>query len=62
MALKFKGILNGIEALDWDPSRDPLLPANYNAECAQGKALCKEFLQKVSAGVCERALALFWWL
>ncbi|KAL6751578.1 soluble starch synthase [Haematococcus lacustris] len=44
--LKFSGILNGVDAEDWDPSRDPLLPANYSADLPAGKALCKAFLQQ----------------
>mmetsp|Transcript_9372 Transcript_9372/g.23219 ORF Transcript_9372/g.23219 Transcript_9372/m.23219 type:complete len:657 (-) Transcript_9372:563-2533(-) len=43
---KFRGILNGVDAVDWDPSKDPLLPANYNADLRAGKAACKEFLQR----------------
>lgn len=43
---KFQGILNGVDASDWNPAADPLLPANFNAQLPAGKALCKEFLQK----------------
>jgi len=41
------GILNGIDPHEWDPQRDPHLPANYTAETiAQGKPICKAVLQK----------------
>lgn len=43
---KFSGILNGIDVEEWDPTSDPLLPANYNAEHPEGKALCKRYLQE----------------
>ena len=33
------GIRNGIDAAIWDPSRDPYLPAGYDAEDLSGKAL-----------------------
>ncbi|KAG1664077.1 hypothetical protein FOA52_011434 [Chlamydomonas sp. UWO 241] len=46
IAAKFFGILNGIDAEEWDPATDPLLAANYSAVVPGGKALCKEFLQR----------------
>ena len=40
------GILNGIDALQWDPSRDPHLPARYGPGDLSGKAACKTALQR----------------
>lgn len=40
--------MNGIDVVEWDPARDPLLAANFNAQFPDGKSVCKKFLQKVS--------------
>jgi starch synthase len=40
------GILNGIDAAQWDPSRDPHLPAHYARGRLAGKARCKAALQR----------------
>lgn len=43
---KFSGILNGIDTVLWDPSRDPYLPATYDALQVKGKQVCKEYVQR----------------
>ncbi len=48
------GILNGIDAVQWDPSRDPHLPARYGPGDLSGKAACKSALQR-EMGFPERA-------
>jgi starch synthase len=40
------GILNGIDVSEWDPSRDPHLPAHYTARDLGGKEACKAALQR----------------
>ena len=40
------GVLNGIDVKEYDPARDPLIPANYSVEDMAGKAACKQALQK----------------
>ena len=39
------GILNGIDDREWDPSRDPHLPARYDRHDLRGKARVKAALQ-----------------
>lgn len=45
-AFKIFGILNGIDVTSYNPETDPALAANYSAKKPDGKAACKEALQK----------------
>lgn len=40
----FTGILNGIDAARWNPSSDPLIPAQYTVDDLAGKTACKRAL------------------
>lgn len=41
---KLSGILNGIDAGEWNPATDPLVPAHYSLADMAGKAECKRQL------------------
>jgi starch synthase len=38
------GILNGVDYGEWDPARDPHLPARYSAADRSGKRVCRDAL------------------
>ncbi|MBV9082797.1 MAG: glycogen synthase [Acidobacteriaceae bacterium] len=43
---RYWGILNGADYECWDPSKDPLIAAQYRPDDLSGKAVCKRELQK----------------
>lgn len=49
-----RGILNGVDYHEWDPSRDPHLPAPYSVDDLSGKTYCKAALQR-ELGLPQRA-------
>ena len=38
------GVLNGIDTVEFDPEKDPLIPAHYSSANLEGKAECKRAL------------------
>ncbi|GAC1636661.1 MAG: hypothetical protein NVS4B8_00360 [Herpetosiphon sp.] len=43
---RLSGILSGIDTDMFDPSRDAYIAATYDADCLDGKAICKACLQR----------------
>ena len=43
---RLRGILNGIDPVEFDPSQDPRIPANYSANDPGGKKECRKALLK----------------
>ncbi len=39
-----RGLLNGIDEVEWDPARDPHLPQRYDADHLEGKRACRRAL------------------
>lgn len=53
------GILNGIDADEWNPATDPLLPAHYDQHSVtRGKAICKRELQRQLHLTCDEAVPM----
>ncbi|MFH1435359.1 MAG: glycogen synthase GlgA [Pseudomonadota bacterium] len=46
LTVPFRGILNGIDASTWDPSRDKSIEAPYSGKNLSGKQECRTALQK----------------
>lgn len=43
---KYSGILNGIDIALWNPAADVFLPAMFTAQKLDGKAICKQYVQR----------------
>jgi starch synthase len=41
-----RGLLTGLDDLEWNPATDPLLPAHFSADAPAGKARCRESLRQ----------------
>ncbi|MHB8417562.1 MAG: glycogen synthase GlgA [Myxococcales bacterium] len=53
---RLRGILNGMDCVEWDPRRDPALPAHYDQRELKGKVRCKAALQR-ELGLAEDPLS-----
>ncbi len=53
------GITNGIDTKFFDPAHDPHIPAHYDADDQNGKAICKAALQKETGLAVEAAAPIF---
>jgi starch synthase len=51
------GVINGVDYTQWNPARDPHLPARYDAEDVTEKRTCKRALQK-ACGLPVKAVPL----
>ena len=43
---RLRGILNGVDYSEWSPDEDPFIPASYDIDAMEGKAVCKRELQQ----------------
>ncbi|KAF8400126.1 hypothetical protein HHK36_013422 [Tetracentron sinense] len=42
----YHGILNGIDTAMWNPAKDVFLPSKFHAQEAEGKKICKRYVQR----------------
>lgn len=53
------GLINGIDDTVWNPSLDPLLPANYDADNLAGKAECRAALLRAAHFTADAATPIY---
>ncbi len=56
---KIRGILNGIDDEEWDPSKDTWIPERFSPGHLRGKAACKTQLQKKFGLAQDPSVAVF---